>query len=159
MDPKIEVLSLFLKELGEQSTIEGIDERMRLQKAVYVGQLFEVDLGYRFSWYVRGPYSTGLTQDYYKLAEMGAAAKSEKTLKPAILERLARAKRFLEKPEDVNLSIPHWYELLASLHYLYKVSGLGSEKVRETIAKSKSHLVQWVGCGEARLKQFALLSE
>src|SRR3712207_9330456 len=43
--------------------------RKRVQKAVYIGQLTGVDLGYRFSWYVKGPYSTALTRDYYDLAE------------------------------------------------------------------------------------------
>jgi hypothetical protein len=92
MDPKIEVLDLFLRELGEDSSIEGIENRLRLQKAVYLGQLFGVDLGYRYSWYVKGPYSSPLTQDYYKLAESAADPRSGNVLRPDLAEKLGKAR-------------------------------------------------------------------
>ena len=157
MDPKIEVLGLFLKALGEDSSIEGIDNRLRLQKAVYLGQLFGVDLGYRYSWYVKGPYSPSLTQDYYKLAESTNGEWSGKILRPDLASKLEQARKLLDIPDDVELERAHWYELLASLHYLYKISGLDANRVRETIAKSKSHLVAWIEQGEESLRRHGLL--
>jgi len=158
LDPKIEVLDLFLRELGEDSSIDGIDNRLRLQKAVYLGQLFGVDLGYRYSWYVKGPYSPPLTQDYYKLAESIADTRSGKVLRPDLSEKLRSARELLRVPTGVTLDKPQWYELLASLHYLYKVSGLDATKVRETILRTKSHLADWIAPGEERLRQCGLLS-
>ena len=58
MDAKLITLRLFLDALGQSVDIETVDDRKRVQKAVYLGQLSGVDLGYRFSWYVMGPYST-----------------------------------------------------------------------------------------------------
>jgi hypothetical protein len=157
MDPKIEVLDLFLEELGEDRSIEGIENRLRLQKAVYLGQLFGVDLGYRYSWYVRGPYSPPLTQDYYKLAESTAGERSGKVLRPDLAAKLQRARLLLSVPAGVDLGKPHWYELLASLHYLYKVSGLDAGRVRETMAKNKAHLLDWIEHGERSLRMYDLL--
>ena len=157
MDPKIEVLDLFLRELGEDSSIEGIENRLRLQKAVYLGQLFGVDLGYRYSWYVKGPYSSPLTQDYYKLAESAADPRSGNVLRPDLAEKLGKARSLLTIPADVGLSKAHWYELLASLHYLYKVSGLDPNRVRETMTRTKGHLVGWIDRGEQSLRAHGLL--
>jgi uncharacterized protein YwgA len=159
MDPKIEVLDLFLRELGEDPSIEGIENRLRLQKAVYLGQLFGVDLGYRYSWYVKGPYSPSLTQDYYKLAESAAEAASGKALRSDLAERLKNARQLLNIPPGVELTKAHWYELLASLHYLYKVSSLDAVRVRETIARTKEHLVGWIEQGESSLRKHGLLQQ
>ena len=60
MDTSLIVLQLVLSELGVEPTIENLDDRIRLQKAMYLSQEAGVRLGYRFSWYVRGPYSQAL---------------------------------------------------------------------------------------------------
>lgn len=157
MDPKIEVLDVFLRTLGEDPSIKGLDDRLRLQKVVYLGQLFGVDLGYRYSWYVKGPYSPSLTQDYYKLAE--ATNPSGKVLRPDLAEKLKKARSLLEIPPDAkDLGKAQWYELLASLHYLYKVSGLDAEGVKRTMAQKKSHLLQWMELGEKSLRSHGLLA-
>ena len=69
MENKLIALKVLLDQLGVPDSIETIDDRKRVQKAVYLGQLSGVDLGYRFGWYVFGPYSPALTKDYYSLAE------------------------------------------------------------------------------------------
>ncbi len=158
MEPKLQVLSLFLQELGEETEINSLDDRMRLQKAVYIGQVFGVDLGYRYSWYVKGPYSPPLAQDYYELTEAVDDELVGLTLHPEVKDKLSKARECLKLPPNVQeLSTAQWYELLASLHYLYKVSGQSAEKVRETIQRTKAHLVQWVAVGEDHLKQHHLL--
>lgn len=158
MEPKLQVLNLFLSELGEEFKIDSLDDRLRLQKAVYIGQLFDVDLGYRYSWYVKGPYSPQLTQDYFKLKEEQEAGAVEGNLRPEIKARLAEVKSFLVKPANVALGTAQWYELLASLHYLYKISGLTRDKVLETIARTKSHLSEWVSNGEQHLRNHQKLT-
>jgi len=52
-------LKLLLDEFGGFS-IESLDDRVRLQKAIYLIQLTGIDLGHRFTWNVCGPYSTEL---------------------------------------------------------------------------------------------------
>ena len=58
-------LNLVLRAIGESTQISSVDDRMRIQKAIYLSQEFGIPLGYNYSWYVKGPYSPGLTQDYY----------------------------------------------------------------------------------------------
>src|SRR5262245_31088985 len=86
MEAKLEVLRLFLNALDVPSAIDTVNERKRVQKAVYLGQLSEIDLGYRFGWYIMGPYSTSLTQDYYQLSEALATSEppSDKKFRPEI---------------------------------------------------------------------------
>lgn len=152
MEPKIQVLDLFLSELGEQFAIDSLDDRLRLQKAVYLGQLFDVDLGYRYSWYVKGPYSPSLTQDYFKLKEERGSDSTVHALRADVRANLATAKAFLVKPDDIPLAKPQWYELLASIHYLYKFSGKNSESVRATLKATKEHLFDWIDRGEQHLR-------
>ena len=42
--------------------------RFKIQKYVYFAQRYGIDLPYNHSIYLRGPYSTSLTRDYYFLA-------------------------------------------------------------------------------------------
>ncbi len=63
MDARLAALKLVLNELGETSDISSVSERLRLQKAVYLTQALGLNLGYHYSWYLRRPYSTSLTQD------------------------------------------------------------------------------------------------
>jgi len=60
-------LALTLKELGVSSDISGFNSRLILQKTVYLLEEAGIRLGYSFSWYLRGPYSPGLTRDLYDL--------------------------------------------------------------------------------------------
>lgn len=60
MDSNLIALKLFLDDLGVSADIETIDDRKRVQKAVYLGQAAGADLGYRFGWYLLGPYSPSL---------------------------------------------------------------------------------------------------
>ncbi|MBR1154391.1 hypothetical protein [Bradyrhizobium sp. JYMT SZCCT0428] len=160
MDGRLIVLKRFVEALGEPADISSIDSRKRFQKAVYLGQLAGVDLGYRYSWYVRGPYSTALTKDYYALASALAAGDQppeDKKLKPALQEKLAALRGLFTVPPDVGLDEPAWYELLASWHYLLKVSGLAPQKAQETMSSTKPHLVSYISKADQELRQRRLL--
>ena len=62
-------LKLFLDALEISSEISTLEDRKRVQKAVYIGQEAGVDLGYSYGWYLLGPYSPELTQNYFTLAQ------------------------------------------------------------------------------------------
>src|SRR5690348_9276510 len=115
MDGRLIVLQRFVEALGEPADISSIDSRKRFQKAVYLGQLSGIDLGYRYSWYVQGPYSTSLTKDYYALASAVAGGErphEEQKLKPAIVDKLQTMRSMLKIPAGAQLDEPSWYELL-----------------------------------------------
>jgi uncharacterized protein YwgA len=72
---RVEILSSFVKflsEAGFRFDLEDFDSRLKLQKYVFLARKFGLDLGYKFSMYIRGPYSPDLAQDYYNLPERGA---------------------------------------------------------------------------------------
>jgi len=62
------LLALALSEAGVTMSVGQFDERLVIQKSVCLLQYAGVHLGYRFRWYLRGPYSTELTNDAFWLA-------------------------------------------------------------------------------------------
>jgi hypothetical protein len=160
MDGRLIVLQRFVEALGEPAEISSIDSRKRFQKAVYLGQLSGIDLGYRYSWYVRGPYSTSLTKDYYALASAVAAGEQppeDQQLKPALVDKLQTIRALLTIPPGVQLDKPSWYELLASWHYLRQVSRQSPAQAHDTMVRTKPHLVGHVSLADALLKRHSLL--
>ena len=63
-------LKLTLAKAGISSvTLATFSERLNIQKRVYLTQLTGLDLGYRFGWYIRGPYCRELTADAFTLKD------------------------------------------------------------------------------------------
>lgn len=60
-------LKLTLDALDFRLRLETFDERMALQKTIYLCQGAGIHLGYRYNWYLRGPYSPELTRDAFEL--------------------------------------------------------------------------------------------
>ena len=51
------------------SSDECFENRLKLQKYVYIAQRWGLELPYKHSMYLYGPYSRTLTDDYYEIAE------------------------------------------------------------------------------------------
>lgn len=156
MDGRLVVLQLVLKELGTGSDIRQLKNRKEIQKSIYLGQISGVDLGYRFGWYLLGPYSTSLTRDYYQLSE-DMSSKSEtpssRVLKDAVKTRLAKVKPLFEVPKDVNLERDEWLELLASYHYLRKVQKLNVEEASGKLNDQKPKLASFLENAKSGLER------
>ena len=60
------LLAGLLKRAGDYG-VRTFRDRLVLQKTVYLLQAFGIYLGYRFTWYLHGPYSTQLTRDAFSL--------------------------------------------------------------------------------------------
>ena len=56
---------LILKNLNIKSK-NSLDNRVIIQKKIYLLQEQEVDLGYEYNWYLKGPYSPTLTSYVYE---------------------------------------------------------------------------------------------
>ena len=48
-------------------SLETIDDRILLQKKIYLAQDIGLPLGYGYSWYIHGPYSPDLTAAAYQI--------------------------------------------------------------------------------------------
>lgn len=115
--------------------IDGFEDRLLLQKSIYLLQILGLDLGYRYSWYIHGPYCPSLTADAYEVkrelekgTEFGRLKFNE--IGDQILEK---HKRMLEKKPS-NLSKVKWAELLTSLHYVNHVQPFPN-KVNDVVTK------------------------
>lgn len=159
MDTKQLVLKLALEAAGQSLDVNSLDDRMRLQKAVYLLQAMGTNLGYHYSWYLKGPYSTALTQDYFAVAEAEQAGGDgdARTLKPELVTKILAAAKVLQKPAAArSLSTPHWYELLASLHYMHSREHLSGATLKNTLGTRKPHLKPFVDVGIDHLHRHGL---
>ena len=159
MQPKLAVLNSVLAALGVEPKIDTVADRKRLQKAVYLGQVIAgVNLGYRFGWYLKGPYSRSLAKDYYDLAEAlavgdhpnGYGLRSEDQVRA-----LKAASGLFRVPQGVNLSDADWLELVGSIDYLRRVSHKDEPNVDRVIHEQKRDLAQYLDQGKNALQEYA----
>lgn len=153
-------LKLLLDSLGISPAIKTVNQRMAVQKGVYIAQLAGVDFGYRYNWYVRGPYSPALTRDYYALDKALTAGEDEfngRGLRGAVQDKLANIKPLLQVPSDVDLNQAHWLELVASVHYLLMQRRKSEMEMKATLADEKAHVVEYVDEALTRLKELKLV--
>lgn len=161
MDARLVALRLFLETLDIPAEIDTVDDRKRVQKAVYLGQAAGVDLGYRFGWYLMGPYSPGLTRDYYSLAEAatsGDQAYRGKRLRESAANSLKGIAGLMAPPAGVPLRQEDWLELVSSLHFLLVARRLGTDEALRVLQKEKLHLSAFAPQAEAELRSSGLLS-
>jgi uncharacterized protein YwgA len=154
MDARLVTLKLVLDKLGIPAAITTLDERKEVQKAVYLAQASGTDLGYRYSWYERGPYSPRLAQDYYSLADAIAAhdnGTGERQLRPEVAGRLERVLPLLQEPTGVSLTRAEWLELLASLHYLLINRRLSAHEAKKVLEKEKGDVAPFTTEAERAL--------
>ncbi|WP_048161411.1 YwgA family protein [Thermoplasma acidophilum] len=73
MDYERKILLIgFLKYIGfnrKKIMQEDIDNRIKVQKLVYFGKALGLPLDYDFNLYLYGPYSSGLTKDYFNISD------------------------------------------------------------------------------------------
>ena len=143
MDARLINLRMVLNELGIGPNIETLDQRVTFQKAVYLAQAVGVPLRYKYSWYIRGPYSRDLTRDYYALQEYpdnmtGDAIRQE--MREPFASALRRLKSRMDSPEVVPLDQTEWLELLSSVHYLGTVAKLDVPGIKKRLASEKPKL-------------------
>ncbi len=106
----------------------SIDERLKFQKTAYFLKVFGFDFGYKFDWYVYGPYSTELASDGYEFA------KDLKEVEPLELLDEDLKKGFQKLIEFIGdkKSDSKWLELLASTDFLRR-SGKTEKEIEKII--------------------------
>jgi len=120
MEGKIDALGGLLKRIGnfEPSQFHtDFNARLIVQKTIYLLEQFGLNIGYYFSWYLRGPYSPSLARDAYELT------KSYPEVQVVKFADSSKEKKFCEflsfiKPIAKDYSS---LEKIASIHFLFKV--------------------------------------
>ena len=133
MNPSQIVLKLVLDAIKQELKLDSFEQRLMIQKKVYLTQLTGLDLAYRFGWYLHGPYSTELTRDAFRLKEemdLNERDYEKETLGQFARKRVQQApKIWANKPDGIDED--DWLELLASLHYLKHIAYMGKDASRE----------------------------
>ena len=136
MNRRLAGLAAFMRELGLD--LSDFDQRLLTQKAVYLFQVLGVDLGYRYNWYLKGPYSPSLTQDAYAVEEDGIEKYETVRFKPEASSAVATVSTLLEAlPEGLDQT--RWAELLASMHFLKHLYSqkLSNQKIFAKLSEEK----------------------
>lgn len=117
----------------------SFDHRLMLQKYVYIAGKFGWKHGYDYTLYIRGPYSRGLADDYYKLNEANIHH----------LQKISdnfEEEKFTDLIKNRNIS---WLEagttiLLVHKSYKHSYKGKNLElQVKDTVQELKSSINQY----------------
>lgn len=157
MEPRLTALKLIYDALGIPVSVDSERDKIRLQKALYVAQRKQVDLGYRFAWFERGPYCTELAEDYHRLAFTSLKPSRGAELEEDAAKALKRIRRVFESC-PVGLDDYLWLELLASLDFLRHVSRYGEDIVERVIRREKPSLLQYKSEADKALAMIGLPS-
>jgi len=61
-------INLLKSRIGFSFNIEDFDDRLKLQKYVFISKYFGFNHDYSYNLYIRGPYSSDLANDYYDIS-------------------------------------------------------------------------------------------
>lgn len=118
--------------------------RIKLQKIVYLlRDLFNLDVGFSHSWYIKGPYCKKLADAGYFLNQSSDEKRNELKTKlnvsPRINTIINNAKGALQQ----YINDPKWLELIASIKYLktYSIQKVSYEKIRASLLEKKPQLI------------------
>jgi len=129
----LEILGGFLKKVGNFS-MKSYEKRLIFQKTVYFLQEFGVGFGYKFSWYIAGPYSPELAGDGFRLEAIYDKARRVEMIEKKDQDSINSFLVFIEGIKNNARQL----ELLASIDFLKKL-GYSEDSMR-TIVKAKVQL-------------------
>ena len=138
MEKDVINLGVVLKNIDnfDMSTFNG---RLILQKTVYLMQSFGIYVGYDFSWYLRGPYSTKLARNGFALQEVYGNLPTGYFAEKEVQEKFRKFLNFI-KNKKTNAD---QLEILASIHFLKKVyPTMKKPEIIEKVKKKQSYFTK-----------------
>lgn len=121
-----------LKRLGA-GKIDTFEQRLKSQKIQYIAQVFQISPRYRFNLYIRGPYSSQLADDLYKLNRENVHVKEERFTPQELEQKFEKARSFIIQAKSVRQ-----LELISTLHWLRTVAGLLNKNASLKLKEIKS---------------------
>ena len=160
MDRQPFVLGFLLRKFPEfDFKMDEFDDRLRLQKFIYLLQAHDIYLGYDFSWYLRGPYCTTLTTAGFILDnfydDIPKETKNTRFANNIIQKRFDKFTNFIRgKETDKN-----FLEAAASLHFLLNTSQTTSDNdaIRKVAKKMPDANESYVRNVLSQIKQEGLV--
>lgn len=120
---KLAELQLFADAFEIALDMQSFSSRLLVQKKIYLLQLFGVDLGFRYGWYIRGPYCPALTKRVYELEEQSGYGDQIKRNYELKNDAKQKVNDFVVKYNQMLCGLSganeaDKAELLVSLHYI-----------------------------------------
>jgi uncharacterized protein YwgA len=101
-------INYFFKDFfGNQLDMESFDNRIKLQKLIYILSFYGVQFNYNFTWWKYGPYSPKLTDDGYAVDEREIIIPTDHELK--IAEKLKKGKEIIKDSRKAELVASYLY--------------------------------------------------
>lgn len=128
MDNKQIAVKLILDNLDLKFSMDTFQDRLILQKAIYLVQSVGINLGYHYSWYLKGPYSTSLAADGFSIRDelITNSDESEKwQLDALITDKLELIQNWFSQTNKAELA--KQLELYASVHFLIEKKQMSRE--------------------------------
>ena len=119
-------------------SVRTFNERLKLQKLVFLARQVGFDIGFSFSWYIHGPYSPSLTNFLYTANNVGILQSSPEIPKHERIELEASVNRLKDFLGE-DLDDPKQLELLASVWYAMP-RGPVEETRKQSIARMLSQI-------------------
>jgi uncharacterized protein YwgA len=123
MDRQQILLAKTLEAAKVPLSVKTFDERLILQKSVYLLQAAGIHMGYRFRWYIRGPYSPDMTTGAFGIINEGEFGVKELQGWKLDKESASRARMLqplLHHAGENKTDQARRLELLASALFLFK---------------------------------------
>jgi len=121
-------LDVLEEEMGWQFELHNFNDRLRLQKFVFLAPAFGFDHPYSYGMHLRGPYSPPLAQDYY--SDLTAIEPNEDAIQTFNVDRFVQ----LVENRDTR-----WLEVAATLRaYVIRLQnkGIHEDIVERAIEKT-----------------------
>lgn len=118
---------------------DSFDDRLVLQKVVYLMQRKGFQIGYSYRWYLRGPYSSELTKDAFAVVDWPEIATGRVLTGPAneFIDKI------VEPPEGI--SEVDWLELVATVAWYGPRNEWQRDVMESTVRRVKRELVLRLG--------------
>lgn len=104
-------------------SVQTFNDRLILQKSVYLLQAAGIHMGYRFRWYLRGPYSSDMTAGAFGILNEGEYGKKELQgwkLDDQSVTLARKLQSLLHRERETKMEQARRLELLASVLFLFK---------------------------------------
>ena len=159
-ETKTLVLGGLLRRIGNFEPnlfLTSFDARLVFQKTIYLLQAFGLFLGFKFSWYISGPYSPTVAHYGYQLAKMNKELPLVRFTRVKSERRFKKFLDFLGSRKNDR----EWLEIIASIHLLRKLYPRRSKnEILQLVANKQPHFsIQ--KCKEAwdHLREYGLVGE
>jgi len=143
IDPSAVNLGYVLRSIPHSSfKMDTFNDRLRLQKLVYMVEAFGVYLGYDYSWYLRGPYCTSLARTGFELEQINHKIPDRakaRFMYPEVQKKFNRAIKFIAsimKDPDDTIRL----EIASSLHLLVVTTDMEKKDIIKRVILKMSCL-------------------